>query len=154
MDKWAINFATMLAAVLAALFVFQRLQPKPKADINAASLLTPAQQAVHDDATQAMRAVTLPLSEYYSNTGKWPQQNADAGIPEPTAFRGKSLTRLDVSGLTVTLTFDGASGVDGGRVVFTGEATAQLVMGINWRCTSPSFPDIGVAIADCAYARP
>lgn len=153
MQKWIINFATVLLAVLAALFVFQRLQRPPKPDLNASSSLSPHQQIIHDDATRAMNVTNTAIQEYYSNTGNWPASNEACGLPAPDAFRGKSLMRLDVSGLTVALTFDGKSGVAGGRVIYTGEATPQLVMGIRWKCASPSFPDISAAIPDCTYAR-
>ena len=150
MEKWIINFATGVLAVVAALFVFQRLQPKP--DMSSASTLTPPQQAVHDDARQAMSVVGIAIAEAYSNTGKWPDSNTAAGLPEPDAFRGKALERLDVTGPTVTLTFDSTSGIYGGKVVYIGTMTPQMVMGINWRCTSPSFPDIAAAIPDCTYS--
>ena len=152
MEKWIINFATVLLAVLAALFVFQRLQPRPKADVNSVSTLTPPQQVIHDDAKQAMSAVAISMAEFYANTGKWPDSNTAAGLPEPDAFRGKSLERLDVEGPVVTLTFDSTSGIYGGKVVYSGTMTPQMVMGIQWRCTSPSFKDIAVAIADCTYS--
>ncbi len=61
MQKTIINFATVVHAVLAALFVFQRLQPPPKADVNAALKLMPRQQAVHDDAARAMDAVNVAI---------------------------------------------------------------------------------------------
>jgi Pilin (bacterial filament) len=154
MQKWIVNFATVVLAVLAALFVFQRLQSPPKADVNVSSSLTSTQQIIRDDATRAMNVTNTAIQEYYSNTGKWPASNEACGLPEPEAFRGKSLTRLDVSGLTVTLTFDAKSGVDGGKVIYTGQSTPQLVMGIQWKCVSPSFPDIGAALPDCTYARP
>lgn len=154
MQKWIVNFATVVLAVLAALLVFQRLQTPPKADVTASSILTAPQQVVHDDATRAMSAVSTAIHEYYSNTANWPASNALAGLPPPEAFRGKSLARLDVSGSTLTLTFDAKSGVDGGRIIYTGQATPQLVMGIEWKCVSPSFPDIATTIPDCTYARP
>ena len=153
MQKVLINFATVVLAVLAALFVFQHLQSRPKADVNAVSKLTPQQQAIHDDAARAMNAVSIAMQEYYSNRGEWAPSNEAAGLPPPEAFRGKSLTRLEVSGLTLTMTFDAGSGVDGGQVIYTGQATPQLVMGIQWKCVSPSFPDIAIAIPDCTYAR-
>jgi hypothetical protein len=154
LQKWIVNFATVVFAVLAALFVFQRLQAPPKADVTASSTLTAQQQVIHDDATRAMSAVSIAIHEYYSNTAAWPPSNELAGLPPPEAFRGKSLTRLDVSGPILTLTFDAKSGVDGGRVVYTGQATPQLVMGIQWTCVSPSFPDIATTIPDCTYTRP
>ena len=152
MEKWIINFATVLLAVLAALFVFQQLQPKAKPDMNAVAALSPALQAIHDDTARAMNTVRIAVPEFYMNTAKWPESNAAAGLPEPEAFRGKSLERLDVDGLTVTLTFDSTSGIYGGTVVFTGAATPQMVMGINWKCESPSYRDIAVAIPDCVYS--
>lgn len=154
MQKWIVNFVTVILAVLAALFVFQRLQKPPKLDVTVSSNLSPQQQVIHDDTIQAMNAVKTSLHEYYANTASWPASNALAGLPAPDAFRGKSLERLDVSGSTLKLTFDAKSGVDGGQVIFTGEATPQLVMGIKWTCESPSFPDIAAAIPDCSYRRP
>lgn len=154
MQKLIVNFATVVLAVLAALFVFQRLQRPPKADVTVSSSLTPQQQIIRDDATRGMSVTNTAIQEYYSNTGKWPASNEVCGLPEPEAFHGKSLTRLDVSGLTVTLTFDAKSGVDGGQVIYTGQTTPQLVMGIQWKCVSPTFPDIAAAIPDCTYARP
>ena len=154
MQKWIVNFATVVLAVLAALFVFQRLQKPQKADVNVSSSLTPQQQIIRDDATRGMNVTNTAIQEYYSNTGNWPASNEVCGLPAPEAFRGKSLTRLDVSGLTVTLTFDANSGVNGGQVIYTGQTTPQLVMGIQWKCVSPSYPDIGTAIPDCTYARP
>jgi len=56
MHNWLTNFITVVLAVLAALFVFQRLQPSQKADVNAPSTLTPTQQIIHDDAMQALNA--------------------------------------------------------------------------------------------------
>jgi len=153
-QKILIDFATVVLAVLAALFVFQRLQPAPKPDVNALPKLTPQQQAIHDDAARAMNAVNIAIQEYYSNRGEWAPSNEAAGLPPPEAFRGKSLTRLEVSGLMLKMTFDAKSGVDGGQVIYTGEGTPQLVMGIQWKCVSPSFPDIALAIPDCTYARP
>jgi hypothetical protein len=152
--KWTANFVMVLLATLLALFVFQRLEVPAEREATKASTLTPQQQVIHDDAMQAMNAIKISLQEYYVNTGKWPDSNAVAGLPPPEAFRGKSLRRLDVDGLTVKLTFDAQSGIDGGQVIFTGTATPQLVMGIQWQCASPSFPDIASAISDCTYTRP
>ena len=154
MQKLLIDFVTVVLAVLAALFVFQRLQPAPKPDVNAVLNLTPQQQLIRDDSARAMNAVNIAIQEYYSNQGEWAPSNEAAGLPPPEAFRGKSLTRLEVSGLTLKMTFDGGSGVEGGQVIYTGEGTPQLVMGIQWKCVSPSFPDIAIAIPDCSYASP
>ena len=85
MEKWIINFATVVLAVLAALFVFQRLQPKPKPDVNAVAALSPPLQAIHDDAAQAMNAVRTAVQEFYMHTGRWPESNAAAGLPAPDA---------------------------------------------------------------------
>ena len=67
MRKWTVNFATVVLAVLAALFVFQRLQPVQRPDVNAVSNHTHQQQAIHDDAARAMHAVDIAIQEYYSN---------------------------------------------------------------------------------------
>lgn len=148
------DFITLVLAVLAALFAYRWLEVSPKLTPTESHALTPQQQAIHDDALRAMNSIKISMEEYYTNTGKWPESNAAAGIPPPEAFRGTSLRRLDLDGWTVRLTFDAKSGVNGGTVVFTGSATPQLVMGIQWHCTSPSFPYIAKAIPDCTYTRP
>jgi hypothetical protein len=54
----------------------------------------------------------------------------------------------------MVLTFDARSGVDGGKIILTGEATPNLAMGLNWTCASPNITDIATIFPICKYRQP
>jgi outer membrane protein OmpA-like peptidoglycan-associated protein len=88
------------------------------------------------------------IATYYQAEGKWPENNADAGLPAPDQYRGKllqSITALPDG--RIELVFNAQSGVDGGRVLFvpTGGALGR------WRCETPDYPLIKCAVSTCDY---
>lgn len=104
-------------------------------------------QALSEGLVIAGRVKTA-FAEYYANFGNTPSSNQDLQLPPPNTFHGASLRRIDVSAQDITLTYDGKSGVSGGRIVLT----TQLNDGnIIWKCMSPSYTDIQNLIPACTY---
>ncbi|HHO0271843.1 TPA: pilin, partial [Neisseria gonorrhoeae] len=51
------------------------------------------------------------VAEYYLNHGKWPEDNASAGVANPTEIKGKYVKQVEVKNGVVTATMN-SSGVN------------------------------------------
>lgn len=101
---------------------------------------------------QAVAAIRTAIAEYYATTGKMPSQHADAGLPSPGQYRGKTLKSATVlADGSIELVFDAASGVDGGRIRFVVDTSRADAMGLQWRCTTTDYPLIKRASPACEY---
>jgi hypothetical protein len=153
MQKVLINFASVLIAVLAALFLYDKFRSSRTTGDFGVGALQERNKMLQSDFQRAASGAKTALAEFYANRGSWPTKNEDAGLPTPEAYRGESLRKLEVDGPTITLTFDARSGVDGGQIILTGEATPNFAMGINWRCVSPNISDIAAIVPACKYSK-
>jgi Skp family chaperone for outer membrane proteins len=91
------------------------------------------------------------IAEYYLTNGQLPRSNREVGIPEPEQFKGRSLRRLEVSARGIlTLSYDETSGVADGTIQMIPDV-GNSAMGIQWRCITPSYPEIAVSIPQCEY---
>lgn len=101
---------------------------------------------------QVFAAMRVAIAEYYASMGKMPATQADAGLPAPEQYRGKSLKSAALSpDGTIELVFDAQSGVDGGRVLFVPDTAHAEAMGIQWHCRTPDYPLIRRALPTCDY---
>jgi type IV pilus assembly protein PilA len=64
--------------------------------------------------------VRQALSQYYDRWGKFPKNNASAGLPTAQALRGKYVAEIEVRDGVIGLLFENnvAQGIDGKRVFF------------------------------------
>lgn len=150
MQKHYTTVIALLLAVIAGLWAYSQVRsPRARYSTGAAG-----NDAVKADLQRALGAAKVAVAEYYASNAQWPADNAAAGLPAADTFRGESLRRLEVAGNTITLTFDQRSGVDGGRLVLTGDVS-NPVMGPGWTCTSPDLDYIASVVPNCSYtARP
>lgn len=97
-------------------------------------------------------AMRVAIAEYYASMGKMPATHADAGMPAPDQYRGKSLkSAAMLPDGRIELVFDAQSGVDGGRVLFVPNLAHVEAMGIRWSCETPDYPLIKRALPTCDY---
>ena len=118
--------------------------------------------AANDKASLLMRedlaaaaAMRTAIAEYFMANGKMPASQADAGLPAPDSYRGKSLksaTVLPDGG--IELAFDANSGVDGGRIRFVVDTSHADAMGIQWHCVTSDYPLIKRVAPTCEYVPP
>jgi hypothetical protein len=151
------NFAIVFAAVLAGLFVYARLSggrhplPAPVQEVQDFGIgQIRARKDALSEGFRVADGVRTAYAEYYSNVGKLPTGNAEIGVQPPGAYQGKSIRRIEVSERGITITYNEQAGADYGRVIFEPEAVEG---NINWKCVSPSFPDIAALIPSCAYRK-
>ena len=118
--------------------------------------------AANDKASLLMRedliaaaAMRTAIAEYFISSGKMPAAQAEAGLPTPESYRGKSLKSATVllDG-SIELAFDANSGVDGGRVRFVVDTSHVDAMGIQWRCITNDYPLIKRVTPACEYVAP
>ncbi len=82
----------------------------------------------------------LAVSEYYTNRGVWPADNAEAGLEVAANIIGSYVVSIEVSGPIITVTYGNRSNatIDGQAVTLTvADATGSLI----WDCA-------GVGIAN------
>ena len=157
MPRALVNFMVVFAAVLASLFIYGRFNgnrnplPAPVQDVQDFGI--GQIRARREALTEGLRAADGPktaYAEYYSNVGKLPTNNAEAGIQPPEAYRGKSIKRIDVSERGITVTYDGQTGIDNGRVLLEPQ---PLEGNITWKCSSESYPTIKAMIPMCEFKK-
>ncbi|MBO9662829.1 pilin [Dokdonella sp.] len=101
---------------------------------------------------QAVAGMRVAIVEYYQTNGKLPAQQADAGLPAPDRYRGKTLKSATVaSDGSIDLVFDATSGVDGGRIRLVADTTQADAMGVRWRCETTDYPQIKRVSPLCEY---
>lgn len=106
---------------------------------------------MRDDLTVSA-SLRVAVAEYYAAMGRMPVTHAEAGLPAPDQYRGKSLrsATLQADG-SIELVFDAKSGVDGGRVVFLPDTSHAEAMGLQWHCRTSDYPLIGQVVPGCEY---
>lgn len=149
-------FVLMLVAVLLGLFAFDRYKTdqiagRPAMNENTLEGLARAAM-IRDDFVRASGSAKLAFAEYMLTNGKAPKYNTDAGLSEPTEYRGQSLIRLDLLSDRLVLTYDAKSGVADGRIELIADVARINTMGISWQCVSPSFTDIQRILPGCRYS--
>lgn len=104
---------------------------------------------------QAASAMRSAVAEYYMSMVKMPATQAEAGLPAPESYRGKTLRSATVlPDGSIDLVFDAASGVDGGRVRFVADTSHVEAMGIQWHCVTSDYPLIKRVTPACEYEAP
>lgn len=100
----------------------------------------------------AIAGVKTAVTEYYQVHGRMPAGNAEAGLLDAQAYRGRSLRALSVrEGGRIELSFDALSGRDGGVIAFVPDPGAAAAVGVVWRCTTTDYPRILRTIPSCEY---
>lgn len=96
--------------------------------------------------------VKTRVVEFYFETGKFPSSNEELGLPEAERFAGQSLTSLAISeGGVITVAMNELSGVRNGIIRLLPDDN-NPAMGVQWRCETPSYRDIGGWAPQCRYA--
>ena len=148
--KNVVNFLVVTLAVLFALFLYDKFRSSRASGDFGAGEIQVSNDLIRSDVNRAFSPAKTAVAEFYANRQTWPDSNQGTGLPEPESYRGESLRRLEVAGNTVTLTFDQRSGVDGGQIVMTGDAS-NPAMSVGWKCTSPNLPNVAAALPGCTY---
>lgn len=168
-----ITFATTMAGVLVALLAWHAWERR-KAEMERA-----AEERVREEAEQrgrsleervvaeqraieairsdvvAISAAKVAITESYHTMGRMPLDNAAAGLPEPPAYRGRSLRALSIgAGGRIVLEFDALSGKDGGVIAFVPDLAGIEAMGVQWRCITTDYAWIARALPSCEYEAP
>ena len=100
----------------------------------------------------AVSGTRVAIAEFYMRNGRMPASNAEAGLPEPSTYKGQSLLSLQVAeGGTILLTFDATSGVEGGVIEWQPDLGGIESMGMQWRCLTHDYPLIVRALPSCTY---
>lgn len=108
-------------------------------------------EAIRADVVAASSA-KLSIAETYMSMARMPANNAEAGLPEPAKYRGRSLRSMTVvGGGTLRLEFDAVSGRDGGVIELVPDVEETQAMGVQWLCKTRDFPQIGRALPSCDY---
>lgn len=108
-------------------------------------------EAIRNDVV-AISGAKLSIAEFYMSTGRMPVKNAEAGLPEPEKYRGRSLHTLSLGDDgRIVLEFDALSGHDGGVIELVPDLAGIEAMGMQWRCTTRDFPQIVRALPACSY---
>lgn len=92
------------------------------------------------------------VAMYYEIASAFPSSNQDLGLPSPEKFIGQSLTSLRVSeGGVITLTYNSKSGIENGVIQLT--PSISPAMGIQWKCSTPSYKTIIQIMPTCEYVK-
>ncbi|PAT32266.1 prepilin-type cleavage/methylation domain-containing protein [Vandammella animalimorsus] len=78
------------------------------------------------------------VSEFHTNTGNWPSNNASAGMAAPASIKGKYVAQVATTGgrITATMQATGVSqGIQGKTLTLSGIAGATAGS-YDWRCSS------------------
>ncbi|HUD42980.1 MAG TPA: pilin [Dokdonella sp.] len=169
-----ITFVSSLLGVLAALLAYRYLAPllpgtavtalAASADPLRPPALRPGQaldetmigeeraiEAIRGDLI-AIAGVKTAVTEYHHVHGRMPASNAEAGLLDAQAYRGRSLRALSVGpGGRIELVFDALSGRDGGVIAFVPDLAAAGAVGVIWRCTTADYPRIVRTLPSCEY---
>ncbi|HET9031460.1 MAG TPA: pilin [Dokdonella sp.] len=110
-----------------------------------------AAAAIRNDIA-AISSARAAITESYMNTGRMPASNAEAGLPEPEKYKGQSLQSMTISdGGRILLSFDAASGVDGGMIEWLPDPGGIESMGLQWHCQTHDYPMITRIVPSCEY---
>jgi len=108
--------------------------------------------AIRTDFVAATGSMKTAIAEYYLTNGKLPASNAELGLPAPGEYRGTSLKSATVTPQgAIELTFDAASGIDGGQIRLVPDVDRAGAMGIRWRCESADFAQIADLLPACVH---
>jgi hypothetical protein len=106
-----------------------------------------------EDFAKAAGSMKVAIAEYYMSMGKMPGNNAQAGVPAPGEYRGRTLQSATIrDGGTIELVFDANSGKAGGRIRLIPDVAHTDAMGVQWRCESPDYPLVRRIIPTCDYS--
>jgi len=95
--------------------------------------------------------VRTQLAEHYMVNGSFPEDNADLGLPEPSAFSVDALESVEVKDDgVIELTYNAKSGLRNAIVQFVPDAS-EPALGMQWRCVTPSFRGIESWLPGCEY---
>jgi hypothetical protein len=105
-----------------------------------------------EDFAKATGGMKVAVAEYYMTMGKLPSSNAQAGLPAPTDYRGRTLRSATIGPTgAIVLVFDANSGKDGGRIRLIPDLAHANAMGVQWRCESPDYEYIRRILPTCDF---
>ena len=71
------------------------------------------------------------VSEFYSTNNAWPSNNASAGLASSTAITGNAVTKVEVSGSQVTVTYNSKVDATNNTLILAATASGGA---ITWDC--------------------
>lgn len=80
------------------------------------------------------------VAEYYSSFGKWPSNNASAGLASKSQIKGNAVTEVDVNGGVITVKFN--EKVENGKVVVL--SPSETSGSFKWDCTKADANRVNV----------
>lgn len=149
------GFCGMLVAVLIGLALFRQFGERETSLQRSTTDLDRTSALLKEDFVRTSDSLRTSVAEYYSNTGKLPEKNADVGVPEPDQFRGHTLKSATVlPGGVIEFVFDKNSGKDGGRIRLIADMEHAAAMGVQWHCQTSDYPFIKRVVPYCEYRVP
>lgn len=100
---------------------------------------------------QAISVFKVHIAEFYMMNGKFPENNKDLRLAEPTEFATDIIRSVSVGqGGKVIIVYNEKSGIDNGAISFTPtDKNYQL----HWKCTTNDFKKIQRFIPQCYYGK-
>ncbi len=137
------NFLTVVAALVIVLGAYEWYnRERAGRYVDVANIAQGMQIAV-----QAKHAIM----GFYQSEGKFPSSNYQLSLKEPNKYITSSLKSMEVTkGGTITLTFNGTSGVENGIVQLVPD-DSNLAVGVQWSCTTPTYKDMEELMPQCKY---
>lgn len=100
----------------------------------------------------AASSAKVAVTESYLTLGRMPANNAEAGLPPPASYRGRSLRSLEVIAAgRIRLSFDAQSGREGGVIDLVPDIASIDALGVQWQCETRDYPQIVRALPACDY---
>jgi len=153
-NELLICVALIVALVVAYTFFHSRAARPVRLDI-ATVVVDSGPGRMREDFGKAAGSMKVAIAEFYVSRGQMPRDNAEAGLPPPSEYRGSVLRSATVTANgSIDFEFDGNSGKDGGHVTLLPDVAHANAMGVQWRCTTSDYPDIAHSIGSCSYASP
>ncbi|EPI7332432.1 pilin [Neisseria gonorrhoeae] len=104
----------------------------------------------NDEAILLAEGQKSAVTEYYLNHGKWPENNGDAGVANPTEIKGKYVKEVEVKKGVVTATMNSSNvnkEIQGKKLSLWGKREAGSV---KWFCGQPVTRDDAGTVTDAA----
>lgn len=98
-----------------------------------------------------MSSLKVGVVEYYLSQGRWPNTNAEVGLPAPEQYHGSALQSAAVQPDGVIEMKFQRRGIQTPGVLRLIADASNEAMGVRWRCESPNYPDIGRLLSACTY---
>lgn len=122
-----------------------------RAPESAARSEAPAARACIRQGLRPSAEFKTAITAFIQNEGRFPVSNSDAGLSPGATYASEALEAAEVTrNGVVELRYKHCDGVDGGVVRLVPDASRRQV-GVQWSCSTSSFPGIDSVAPGCTY---